>query len=172
MNLVYRKCTLNDLYDLIEISKTTFIAAFEQANNPEDFTAYIKEAFNTNTIKNQLKNPDSTFVFIYLKDLLVGYYKINEGTAQNEIYDASSIELERIYVLPKFIGQGIGKHILETIIAISKTKKVDFIWLGVWQENVAAIKFYKRCGFKIFGKHPYFLGSDEQTDYLMKFEIS
>jgi len=45
------------------------------------------------------------------------------------------------------------------------------VWLGVWEENQRAINFYKRNGFKEFGKHSFIVGDDEQTDLMMKLLI-
>lgn len=55
-------------------------------------------------------------------------------------------------------------------IGHNRNKKI--LWLGVWQENKGAIQFYERHGFQKFGTHPYFIGSDEQTDWLMRFHLS
>ena len=67
--------------------------------------------------------------------------------------------------------KGLVKAILDEIISLCRTKKVAFLWLGVWEANRAAIRFYERHGFKKFGEHPYFIGEDKQTDWLMKIEI-
>jgi ribosomal protein S18 acetylase RimI-like enzyme len=48
---------------------------------------------------------------------------------------------------------------------------VGFIWLGVWEENQKAIRFYKKNGFVEFGKHIFRLGDDDQTDIMMKLDI-
>jgi len=44
----------------------------------------------------------------------------------------------------------------------------DYVWLGVWEENLRAISFYKKNGFEEFDKHIFKLGDDEQTDIMMK----
>lgn len=41
------------------------------------------------------------------------------------------------------------------------------IWLGVWEQNTAAIAFYERQGFERFGEHVFRIGNDDQTDYLL-----
>ena len=41
----------------------------------------------------------------------------------------------------------------------------------VWEENLRAIRFYEKNGFKTFDKHVFRLGSDEQTDIMMKLEL-
>ncbi|MEM9391391.1 MAG: GNAT family N-acetyltransferase, partial [Bacteroidota bacterium] len=47
-------------------------------------------------------------------------------------------------------------------------KGLGYIWLGVWEYNTDAIRFYERLGFTPFGQHSFILGSDHQTDILMK----
>lgn len=171
MNLSFETCTVNHLDVLCEISRSTFVTAFEKDNDPEYFWDYINSAFNPETILEEIQNKNSTFYFILSNKTIVGYFKLNQEDAQNELFTKPSIELERIYVLPDFQGQGIGKIALFKIIKLAQEKKVDFLWLGVWQENKSAITFYQKNGFKIFGSHPYFIGKDKQTDWLMKYQL-
>ena len=42
------------------------------------------------------------------------------------------------------------------------------MWLGVWEENPRAIRFYQKQGFVEFGEHIFQLGDDAQRDVLMK----
>lgn len=172
MNLSFKICELKDLDTLIEISRDTFVAAFEKENNPEDFRNYIIDAFSIERVKAELLNSNSSFYFVYLKDVLVGYFKLNKNEAQNEQFDEQSMELERIYVLNDFQGKSIGKHILLKAIEIAKSKKSRFLWLGVWQKNTNAVRFYERYNFKIFNEHPYYIGKDKQIDWLMKLDLS
>ncbi len=171
MTVIYRKCDLNDLTELCEIAKRTFIDAFEKDNNPEDFNVYVTAAFSKERIKNELLNRNSTFCFAFLNNDLIGYFKLNQKEAQNEIFERSSIELERIYILQPFQNLGLGKQLLLKVLSISRKKKVSFLWLGVWEKNTAAIRFYERNGFKKFSKDPYYIGTDRQQDWLLKFVL-
>jgi ribosomal protein S18 acetylase RimI-like enzyme len=45
------------------------------------------------------------------------------------------------------------------------------VWLGVWEENHRAIRFYTKNGFVVFDKHVFIMGNDEQTDLLMQLLI-
>ena len=49
---------------------------------------------------------------------------------------------------------------------------MNYVWLGVWEENLRAINFYKKNGFSEFSKHVFRLGNDEQTDIMMKLEMN
>lgn len=171
MNLSFKRCTIEDLETLVKVSKDTFIDAFEKDNDPEDFKYYIHKAFGKENMKAQLQDPNSLFYFAYLKDDLIGYFKLNSNSAQTEIIDDQGMELERIYIVFSNQNKGFGKTLLLHIIDLAKSKNQSFLWLGVWEKNKAAVRFYERYGFKIFGSHPYYIGKDEQTDWLMRLDL-
>lgn len=171
MNLRLQRCSASDIGQLVTISRTTFIDAFEKDNHPEDFKAYIDFAFERSKVLRELKNPDTVFNFVYKDADLVGYLKLNENDTQTDITSDEAMELERIYVLKDFQGQHIGKWMLDEVKKIASTKRKDFLWLGVWEKNASAIRFYQNHGFSKFGTHPYYIGKDEQTDWLMRFEL-
>ena len=45
---------------------------------------------------------------------------------------------------------------------------MSYVWLGVWEQNPRAIRFYEKNGFVPFDTHVFILGEDKQTDILMK----
>ncbi|NAS10910.1 GNAT family N-acetyltransferase [Poritiphilus flavus] len=171
MQLQLQKCTAKHLNQLIQLSKKTFVDAFEHVNDPEDFKTYIDKAFSKEQLGAELKNPDSSFYFAYLEQDVVGYFKLNEEQAQTDIKKAEALEVERIYVLQGFQGKRIGQWMMEEIKKIGISRKKSYLWLGVWEENVKAIDFYERHGFVKFGKHPYYIGKDRQMDWLMRFDL-
>ena len=167
-----RKCQQDDLEDLLVLAKTTFVNSFAHLNNPADFESYIEEAFTLENFRQQLSNPDSYFYFVRHQDIIGGYLKLNVGAAQTDVHDEKAIEIERIYVRQQFHGQGLGKMLFDKATEMAKSLEKDYIWLGVWEVNDQAINFYKRQGFEAFGKHSFFIGSDEQTDILFRVSIS
>src|SRR5690606_32355470 len=120
-------------------------------------------------LEEELLTPDTSFYFVYLENELAAYFKLNEFLAQTDIREEKSLEIERIYVLKPFQGKRIGQSILKEIKGIARKKEKQFIWLGVWEQNSRAIRFYEREGFTKFGTHPYYIGRDKQTDWLLRF---
>jgi len=171
MNLRYERCTPEDLGLLTKLARKTFIDAFEVHNNPKDFSAYVNSALTESSFEKELLNPDSYFYFVKLKNKVVGYFKLNENTAQTELLGTDCFELERIYVSEEFQGKKIGRWMLQQIVDLAKKKDKTFLWLGVWEHNISAIKFYQRNGFSKFGEHPYYLGKDKQMDWLMRLDL-
>ncbi|MFD2100260.1 GNAT family N-acetyltransferase [Flagellimonas iocasae] len=171
MELNFRQCKISDLDALVKISKDTFIAAFEKDNDPSDFQEYLQKAFSPERLGTELKNPDSIFYFVFDSETLVGYFKLNKESAQTDVHEENAIELERIYVTQAYQGKKIGSEMLTEILNLSKRLKKDYLWLGVWEHNPKAIRFYQRHGFQKFGEHPYYIGNDKQTDWLLRLDL-
>ena len=163
-----RKLDITDLENLQKISILTFRETFEEVNTKEDMQKYLDENLSLERLKNELENLDSEFYFIENENKNLGYLKLNFGNAQTEKVEENYFEIERIYVLKAFLGQKIGQILFDKAIDIGREKNLEYVWLGVWEENHRALKFYKKNGFEIFGKHDFVLGEDVQTDLLMK----
>ena len=74
-------------------------------------------------------------------------------------------------MLQSFHGKKLGQALYEKAIQIANEKKVQYLWLGVWEKNNKAIQFYKKNGFVQFDTHIFKLGNDEQTDIMMKLAL-
>ena len=166
-----RKATVSDLETIQKISIQTFTETFAAVNTPENITDYIKDSLNTEQLSAELNNLSSQFYIAYSNDEVVGYLKINFGDAQTESFNENTLEVQRIYVLQTYHGKKIGQLLLDEVKKIAQTKGVNYIWLGVWEENYRALQFYTKNGFVVFDKHVFMMGNDEQTDLLMRFQI-
>ena len=167
-NLIFKKLSPEDLQELKQLSRSTFQDAFGAENNPEDLEKYLNSAFGEENLQKELLNPLSEFYFAIAEGETAGYFKINLGDAQTEFKEEEGMELERIYVKQEFQQQKIGQKMLDAVIEMAVQRKMKYLWLGVWEKNTRAIDFYLRNSFKISGTHPYIVGSDEQTDKIMK----
>lgn len=168
MVLAFRKLTLSDVKELTLLSKTTFFDAFYHLNNPDDIQAYADKCLTEDKLAAELANPASAFYFAMMDDEIAGYMKINFGEAQSDIKDPAALEIERIYVSKLYQGKQIGTHLLKHVLQLAREANLKYIWLGVWEQNNRAIKFYQQNGFEVFGSHDFLLGSDLQTDLLMR----
>jgi diamine N-acetyltransferase len=156
------------LKDLVIISKQTFLEAYSHGNTTDDMQLYINDHFNDVKLYEELNNPNCIFYFAFIGEAIAGYIKINKGEAQSEPVAGNVMELERIYLLKEHQGKKIGAILLHKAIEIARYEKMDFLWLGVWAENKNAISFYEKYGFVIYDTHQFTLGTDVQTDFMMK----
>ncbi len=169
--LIYKRCGLNDLNELTAISHDTFYQTFAPHNKAENINTYVDRAFNISTIEKELSDPGSEFYFAYNDSELIGYIKINHPGSQTDVNEAGSLELERIYVKAAFQNRGYGGQLMNRTIQMAHTYSCKYLWLGVWDQNAAAIRFYERNGFVKFHEHPFYLGDELQTDHLMKLNL-
>ncbi len=157
-----------DIDTLQDLAIRTYTAAFGHKNKPGVLEVYCDSAFAKAVILKQLSHPESYWYFVKDKEHILGYLKLNIGNAQTEFKEPDGLEIERIYVDLPYMGKGIGKELID--FSISKACKLEksYIWLGVWEENPDAIRFYKKHGFEIIGTHQYDMIAEIQTDYIMR----
>ncbi len=162
------KATVNDVDRLQKLAKQTFVEAFASSIDEENMSIYLERSFSVTKLTSELSNPMSQFYFASLNDEVIGYLKLNTGNAQTELVDLNALEIERIYVLAQYQSKKVGQLLFEKAIEIAKQITASYIWLGVWEENLRAISFYKRNGFEVFDKHDFKFGEEVQTDLMMK----
>lgn len=171
-DLEFRKVQTDDLEMLCRISVQTFRDAFYHLNKPEDIRQYMERAFSPLQLKYELELPKSEFVFLLNNNQPIAYYKTNLSPKQTDINDPESLEIERIYVCKEHQNKQYGLLMLNHICNQAiQNPNIRYIWLGVWDQNKSAIRFYERFGFKLFSSHPFLMGTDPQTDLLMRYNL-
>ncbi len=171
MEIIVTKITENEILQLQEIGRKTFSETFSENNTEESMNEYLETSFTIEKLKSELTDENSEFYFAKLNDEVIGYLKLNIGSSQTEIKSDNALEIERIYVSKDFHGNKVGQILYEKAIEIASQKNVDYVWLGVWENNQRAIKFYQKNGFVEFDKHIFRLGNEEQTDIMMKLNL-
>jgi len=162
------KASINDIQSVIAISKETFIETFADSNTEENMKKYLTENFDEDKLGTELNNPESLFYLAFEDENVIGYLKLNFGAAQTELKDEDALEIERIYVKSAYHGKKVGQMLYEQALSTAAFLGKLFVWLGVWEQNVKAIRFYEKNGFVAFDKHIFVMGEDEQTDIMMK----
>lgn len=170
-DLRIRRIGPDDLDALVRISRQTFTETFAAANSEDNLRKYLDDAFSPDRLATELRDPDSSFHFAEQDGTVLGYLKLNRGAAQTEAQGAQALEIERIYVLKSHHGRGVAQVLLAEALREARAQRADRLWLGVWEENHRAIRFYEKQGFVPFGTHPFRLGDDEQTDLLMQLRL-
>ncbi len=171
MNVDLRECSIDDLSTLRNLSHSTYDDTFSHMNSPSVMDEYLKEAFNINKLQEELLNPDSLFYFLYADGQLAGYLKLNEGSAQTDIKDPESLEIERIYLTKEYQGRGLGSALMNKAIEMANARNKTYVWLGVWEKNEKALGFYQKNGFYPIGTHSFFMGPEEQTDFVLRKDL-
>jgi ribosomal protein S18 acetylase RimI-like enzyme len=165
--------TIADVTDaemLTVLGITIFRVTFGPQNRQEDMDKYVAQEMNYEKIAAELADTQNTFFIARLNDIAVGYAKVRHNT-EHGLVAVHPLEIERLYVLHEYHDRKIGAALMQGCIATAKERGCDVVWLGVWEHNDRAISFYKKWGFEFFGSHIFTLGTDDQTDVLMRIEV-
>jgi ribosomal protein S18 acetylase RimI-like enzyme len=163
-----RIATKADAALIANLSRETFYNAFAPFNTKEDMDKFMNEVFTRDNLMAELNLPDNIFLLAYVDNEIAGYVRMrDQNIPEVPLGTNNIIEIARIYTISTGIGKGIGSALIKESISIAEQKKREYIWLGVWEKNDKAIRFYERFGFRKFGEHEFVLGNDAQTDWLM-----
>ncbi|QHT69230.1 GNAT family N-acetyltransferase [Rhodocytophaga rosea] len=166
-----RTASYQDIDTLTQVGKQAFYETFARHNTESDMQLYLSANFTNEKLKQEFEDNNSHFYVAEHEEEVAGYVKLRTGEEPIELKGRKHIEIERIYVLSQFQGKQIGKELMAASIEMARQKGCEVLWLGVWEHNQKAIQFYQKWGFEIFGSHGFVLGTDQQTDFLMKLEL-
>jgi ribosomal protein S18 acetylase RimI-like enzyme len=167
-----RIATKKDAPLIADLSRETFYNAFARYNTKADMDKFMNEVFTREKLMAEVDLTDNIFLLAYADNIASGYVRMcDKHIPETSMGTGNVIEIARIYTATSEIGRGIGAALMNKCISIAKQKERSHIWLGVWEKNDKAIRFYERFGFKKFGEHSFILGNDLQTDWLMMLKI-
>jgi ribosomal protein S18 acetylase RimI-like enzyme len=166
-----RAIGIDDVVALQKIARETFSEMFADYNSADNLKKYLDEKFTVTKLSEELNHPHSTFYFAQIGEEVVGYLKTNTGEAQTELMDLNAFEIQRIYVLQAYHGKRVGQLLIDKALEEARQTTCTYVWLGVWEENHRAIRFYSKNGFIKFDTHIFKMGDEEQMDWLMKLDL-
>lgn len=171
--IIIRQATPADAKTLADLAYTTFWDAFAHhpKNAPDDLNHYMRQAFNQDQIAAELADDKTIFLIAEIYGAPAGYAKIVIDNIEPGVTAQRPVELARLYSHQKYLGQGIGQALMDACFESARRDGRDVMWLGVWEYNPRAQRFYEKNGFRAVGSHVFQLGNDAQTDLLMQREL-
>ena len=172
MQVLIRRATVIDAEALSILSTQTFFDTFTGTCTEEDMQQFLEEYFNIDQVKKELANENDFYFFAEIDGILAGYIRMMEDYSNFDLMKKwKALELKRIYVDKPFHGKGIAKQLMGFVESFAMENKYEVIWLGVWEHNLRAKRFYEKNGFTDSGyTHGFPIGNTPQTDnWLWKF---
>ena len=105
--------------------------------------------------EDELSNPKNIYTIIYYKENPVGYSKIIFNSPHIKIQSQNITKLDRLYILKEYYNLKLGASLFDYNIELSKKNNQTGTWLYVWKENLRAVSFYTKYGFKIIGSYDF-----------------
>jgi diamine N-acetyltransferase len=164
-----RRCTLDDVEAVSSLGARLFVQAYGQTHPEPERTRYLSQAYSVDVIAKAIEDEGSS-VFV-VENSHGGPVAYAHMWATTEIppgvVGGRAFEIVRFYVDAAVQGRGFGAALMEHCCDAAKTAGGDVIWLQVWSRAPWAVGFYRRMGFKIVGKKPFYFGERVDEDHVM-----
>lgn len=161
-----RRMTRADRQLLMKIGRKTFYDTFTGTCTEADMQGFLDACFNEQQVGAELGDPDDFFYVAESAAGAMGYVRFKEDYRSfPEMRRWKALEIKRIYVLDAYHGKDVGRILLEYALTFARKENYEVVWLGVWEHNLRARRFYEKHGFSASGHtHDFPIGSTPQTD--------
>jgi ribosomal protein S18 acetylase RimI-like enzyme len=170
--ITFRAAEAGDARLIATLATVTFFEAYFEQDDPPDLANYLIENFSPEVISEDLADPDSFFFIMYRGGKTVGYAKLRDKEPHPSVTSRNAIELQRIYLVERVWGSGIGDRLLDHCIEFARSRGKDVLWLGVWEENPRALRFYKKHGFERVGTLEFPYADTVGVNAVMQLELN
>lgn len=171
MNISIRKAGISDVKIICALGVTTFYEAYFAFDDSKDLANYVLESFSREQIEKELKDKNSTFFIAEIGAGAVGYAKLRENAPAECLEGENTVEIQRVYILEKMKGKRVGDALMKKCFEEARRKNYESVWLGVWEENLSARKFYQKYGFEKVGELTFPYGETVGTNHVLKLNL-
>ncbi|HMT28162.1 MAG TPA: N-acetyltransferase [Bacteroidia bacterium] len=155
MATVITQAKLTDVPVLSEIGRLSFIESHGTSAQESDINSYVKKAYNHETIKAEIENPENNYYLIIENGTPAGFSKMQLNTGHSNIQLSNVCKLDRIYLLKEFYNLNLGRELLNFNLELAKQNNQSGMWLFVWKDNTRAVNFYKKLNFEVIGTYEF-----------------
>ena len=166
-----RRANVSDAALVSALAAVTFYEAYFEQDDPHSLADYIQEAFAPEKIRAEIEDAAAEFFIVFLDRHAVGYAKLRTGSTGDGVTSRISVELQRIYTVERVFGTGVGALLLRHCLETAKTRGFETLWLGVWEENRRARRFYEKHGFRRVGTLTYPYGDTVGINHVMEISL-
>ena len=167
-----RPAKSSDAASLAAIAERTFRETFAADNSDENIDLHCARKFSAAIQGQEIADPQLVTLLAEVAGELVGFAQVRLAHAAACVKGDRPAELHRIYVSREWHGRGVASELMHAVCAAAARAGGDCVWLGVWERNLKAIAFYRKCGFSVVGDQPFMLGQERQRDLIMAAQVA
>lgn len=143
--ITLRKACLADTMMLSALSVHVWLDTYATEGVSEVIADYVHDALSPEHFDLSLKQPENQILVAEYHQALVGFISLAEKSPCPE-KPSETLEIDRLYVMPRFHGQGIASMLLQASKHLYEKQGYTFFLLTTWDQNLKAIKFYEKRG--------------------------
>jgi diamine N-acetyltransferase len=147
------------------MARQAFSEAFAHLYDPIQFSQFLEQAYGVGgTMDRGLADPLIRWQVAAVGDQVIGYVKLTSLTLPAPAPNPGAIELQQIYVLSPWHGRGVAERLMNWALDTARAMGAPEIYLGVFDHNTRAKRFYGRHGFSEVARCTFQLGDQIDDD--------
>lgn len=162
-----QKATLEDIPSIRKMAEVAFTATYRELLSPEQLAYMMEWMYAPESLRRQMEEEGHVYYLALHRGEGAGYLSIQpEGE--------HLFHLQKIYVLPRFQGQHLGRLLFEQAIRAIKELHPEpcRMHLNVNRYNTKAVQFYQHMGMQKVAEGDFPIGHGYlMTDYIMGLDI-
>jgi ribosomal protein S18 acetylase RimI-like enzyme len=147
--------------------RSAFAATYGPHHEAEEMQRHLASRFADDILREELESPERTLLLLESQGEVAGIALLRAGAGSLKTPAERPVEVERFYVGTPWQGKGVAAPLMQAALAAARAAGHDVVWLGVWEQNPRAIRFYEKQGFEVVGTHFYVFDGKEEDDLLM-----
>jgi ribosomal protein S18 acetylase RimI-like enzyme len=160
-----------DLGAYSDISRNTFADTYRASHPAEALARHVASRMNDDALREELADPARHALALTRAGAWLGYALVRHGNRSAVVHGTHPLEIERFYVTRDWQGRGLADSLMNAVLAAARTGGATVAWLGVWEQNSRAVRFYTKCGFAVVGRATYVFDGQAENDLVMSMAL-
>lgn len=170
-SLRIRPAVPEDAALLADLGARTFRDAFGALNDPAELARHLAANYGEARQREEIANPAWTTLLAEVDGVPVGYAQSLPEAPPVALPPTGAWLLRRLYLEQAWTGRGIGRPLIQAIIADARRRGATLLWLTTWERAAQAIAFYRKQGFVEAGRTTFLVGNDPQRDLVFTLRL-
>lgn len=168
----YRRATPADLAAYAELARRTFSETYRAAHDAGSLARHVAATLNDERLRADLESDTRSVLAVTVGSEWVAYTVLAAGAPPPEVPGERPMEIARFYVASAWHGRGIAAPLMHAVLDEARRQGGDVAWLGAWEHNARALRFYLRQGFEVVGRTTYIFDGQPEDDHLLAIRLA
>jgi ribosomal protein S18 acetylase RimI-like enzyme len=167
VSIAIRAAGVADAAAVASVGATSFRDAYSPHSDRADLESHIRSYFSAAAVRSEIEQQGRSYLLATVDAQPAGMAKYRDAPCPVPGGASAALEVQQLYVLASMQRHGLGRRLIQELLAIAHRRGADGIWLSCWEDADWAVSFYRKNGFSVVGTAPFELGTTRYRDFLM-----
>lgn len=165
-DFTFRPATETDADCIGALGTQVFLDTYAVDGIRPSLVREVNSQLSPDAVLALMAQPSTRFVLVERAGHLIAFAQFELQSPQPVLPDAAGAKLNRLYVLERFTGAGVGKALLTEAERAAASEGATALWLTAWVGNARALAFYPRRGYRDIGATLYEFENEKHENRL------